>query len=447
MYDKNLWDEILKIISKSVDADLVDTWLKPANIDVGTGEGVILSVPNKFFKSWIDKHYSKIILSILKDEFGIERPLKIIIEADKQPHKIAAKKSEKKNVPAKQSLLYSEYTFDNFVSGDSNNFAYAAALTVADGNFSIYNPLYIYGSTGLGKTHLIHAISNRIRQKFPKLNIMYMDAETFTNEIINVFAKHKGEHQQDQIESMKERFLSADVFVLDDIQFLKDRPKSLEFFFNIFNGFQMQQKQVIITSDESPQEINMAERMKSRFASGFQAEILPPTVEERVAILHKKAEELNTPITEHVAIFLAENTATTNSRELIAALKRVTLYASIEKSEVTEQLISKALKEAGMLRRETTAISPQQLITIVAESFNVKISDLVSKKKNKSIVVPRQAAMYLLKEKQGLSLKEIGAHLGNRDHSTVKHGIDTITQKIKDEDFVSDMIKKIIKKL
>lgn len=445
MYDKNLWEGILSSLEKTVDPKLVNTWLGSAKISTTMGDNIIVKVPNKFYKNWVDRHYLGKITAILKEEFGIESPVKVVFDDVVKPVEVV---QEKQDAPIKDNFtsLDAKLTFDNFVAGETNGFAHNAAQTVADGNFNIYNPLYIYGGTGLGKTHLMYAVANRVRAKFPKMNILYMDSETFSTEIVNLFRKGEKDMLQDRVESMRKRFRSVDLFMLDDIQFLKERPKTLEFFFNIFNDLQLYQKQIVITSDESPQKIDMAERMRSRFASGFQAEIQPPTTEERVAILMQKSEELNIPLEETLAFFLAENVNTSNVRELIGALKRVSLYASFHSTNMSIELAEKALMDSKQLKKADAVATPQQLITAISELYNVKLSDLVSKKRTQSIVHPRQVAMYLMKEKLSLSLKEIGNHFGGRDHSTVKYAVDSIKFQLKTDEHLAEIINKVINK-
>jgi chromosomal replication initiator protein len=447
MYDKSLWDGVLTCLAKSMDAKLIDAWLKPAKITANRGDNVTIVVPNKFYKDWIDKNYLGLIGNVLKDDFGIDADITVTYD-NNAPQALPSKEPIPEPVKDNFSPLDSKLTFDNFVSGESNGFAHSAALAVGKGNFSLYNPLYIYGGTGLGKTHLMFAIANQVRQNFPKLNILYMDAETFTTEVLRIFRNGERDQMQNRVDDMRERFRSVDLFMLDDIQFLKTRERTLEFFFNIFNELQFHQKQVVITSDESPKEINMAERMRSRFTSGFQAEIQPPGIEERVAILMQKAEELSISLDNHLAIWLSENVATSNVRELIGALKRVSLYASFHKAPMSIELAEKTLADTGQLRKQgTTVITPQQIISMVSETYNVKLSDLVSKKRTQSIVHPRQIAMYLIRQKLNLSYKEIGNHLGGRDHSTVKYAVDSIAEQIKQDEHLSNILAKIMAKV
>ena len=444
MYDQSLWEGVLSTIEKSVDEKLVNTWLRPAKISANRGDGIVIFVPNKFYKNWLEKNYLTQIKSILQDDYGIDAPVEISTQevSNISPARETPQPKVKNNI----SPMDAAFIFDNFVSGDSNSFAYNAALAVAEGNFNIYNPLFIYGGTGLGKTHLMYAIANKVRERFPKMNILYMDSETFSTEILNMFNKGARDERQDRIEKMKERFNNVDLFMLDDIQFLKTRPKTLEFFFNIFNDLHLRQKQIVLSSDESPQEIDMAERMRSRFSGGFQAEILPPSMEERVAILMQKSDELGFVIDDVLSIWLAENVSTKNVRELIGALKRVHLYASVHNSPMSPVIAEKALKDSGQMKKASIVVSPQQLITVVSETYSVKLSDLVSKKRTQSIVVPRQVAMYLMKERLNMSLKEIGTHFGGRDHSTVKYAVDSIKKQLETDEFLKDITAKIIKK-
>ncbi len=450
MNNSNLWESILQSLEKVIDKNMVNTWLRPAKIASLSAEELALSVPNKFYKDWIDKNYLHHMTELLREEYSIEARISTSYDkADKKQPAPAA--SPQPSAPRVQQFeenftaLDVNLTFENFVNVESNGFAHSAALAVSDGNFSVYNPLFIYGGTGLGKTHLMYAIANRIKEKFPKMSILYMDSDTFSNEVIQTLRKGDPNLVQDRIETLRNRFRAIDLFMLDDIQFLKKREKTLEIFFNIFNDLHIRQKQIVLTSDESPQEIDMAERMRSRFAAGFQAEIQPPGVEERVAILMQKAGELSIILDEAVAYFIAENVNTKSIRDLIGALKRVNLYASFYNSELTVEIVEKALGDSKQLKKKSI-ISPQQLISAVADTYNVKLSDLVSKKRSQSIVHPRQVAMYLMRERLNLSLKEIGEQF-KRDHSTVKYAVDSINNQMKSDDMLRDLIGRISAKI
>ena len=447
MYDQNLWESILVSIIKSVDANLVDTWLKPCKISANRADAVTVIAPSKFHKNWVEKHYLNLVQNILKDEFSIDASVRIRVD-ESSVTKVKSRAKEE-TPPAKDNFspFDARFTFENFVVGDSNSFAHTAALAIADGNFSVYNPLYIYGGTGLGKTHLIHAVANRVWKKFPKMTILYMDSETFAREAANAFNQWRKDPAQNHVERLKERFRSVDLFILDDIQFLKTKGKTLEIFFNTFNDLYTRQKQVIITSDESPQEIDIDDRVRSRFASGLPVEIHPPAPEELAAILIQKAVELGLALDDHLAFFLAENAATKNVRELIGVLHRIKAYVEFYNVPMTEDLAKRALEESGQLRKPNKLVSPQQLISVVSDIYNVKLSDLVSKKRTHSIVYPRQVAMYLMKDRLELSLKEIGGYFGGRDHTTVKYAVDNIKEKIKSDEYLADTIGKIAVKV
>jgi chromosomal replication initiator protein len=240
--------------------------------------------------------------------------------------------------------LDTRLTFENFVEGYSNKFAYSAALAVSEGDFSTYNPLFIYGSTGLGKTHLMYAIANRIREKFPKMTMRCMDSESFTKEVLDALRKAKQENTQEQMEKLREMF-RVDLFMLDDIQFLKGRNKTLETFFYIFNNLHLHQKQMVITSSESPQDIGIGEQLHSRFAAGFQVEIKPPTLSECASIIIRKSEELGIVINEQFVFYLAENIVIKDVRQLIGVLRRIKIYASTYNVPISKEIIREALDD------------------------------------------------------------------------------------------------------
>ncbi|GAB7140838.1 chromosomal replication initiator protein DnaA [Deferribacterales bacterium RsTz2092] len=449
----NLWDSVLAAISKEVDVKYVDRWLRPIKLVEASCDKITLSAPNHFVKVFVEQNYLVKIKQILK-KFAVDAEL-IFIEdksaGEKTFEQTSPVKSLKGNVSGKLPAsntwvgsLYNAFTFDNFVSGDSNMAAYRAAETVSAGNLSVYNPLFIYGDTGLGKTHLMHAVSNKLQERFPKMRVLYVEANEFVREVSNAMRVEKGQ-VQDNVDKLREKYRSADLLLFDDIQFLKDKAKSLEMFFYVFNDLQLGERQIIITSDESPHAINMDKRMRSRFASGFQAEIMSPSADERVAILAQKADELGLKINNDLLVFLADNLAATNGRELIGALKQLELHASFEGEtlsiEFAERVLAKNLKQTGII------VSPEKMIMAVSDAFSVKVQDLSSDKRTQAIVVPRGVAMYLMRVRLGMSLKEVGAHFGGRDHTTVMHSVEKITKRLETDDVLKNVIANIEKRV
>jgi len=319
------------------------------------------------------------------------------------------------------SGLNKDYTFENFVPGGSNEFSYSACEAVSEGQFMQYNPLFIYGGVGLGKTHLMHAVGNRILEKFPKMKVLYITSETFTNDMINSLRTKK-------MEEFQARYRTIDVLLFDDVQFLSGKQRSTEEFFNTFNALYDNQKQIIITSDKTPAEIpDMEERLRSRFSWGLIADIQPPSTEEKTAILMKRAEYMGLKLPGEVALFIADNMLTENVRELMGALVRLSAFASFHKRGLTIDLAKEALDK--FIVKKDKAVSSDEIVDAVCKYFNVKMADLRSKKRTKSISFPRQIAMYLLREKQNMSLQEVGSLFGGRDHSTVLHSVNSIANR------------------
>ncbi|MDR0453651.1 MAG: chromosomal replication initiator protein DnaA [Deferribacteraceae bacterium] len=435
-YDQNLWENVLESMSKIVEPRLVNRWLRPAKISAERADAITIIVPNKFYKDLIDKSYLSQIQNILKDEWGIEGNVYVRADESTAQKPKTRVKQEEQPVSNNISAVDAQFTFENFVACASNIIAHSAAVAVAEGNFSIYNPLYIYGDTGLGKTHLMYAVANRIRKNLPKMTVLCMNCDTFVDKFVNSV-------KTNSVDKLKMEYNSADLFMLDDIQFLKSKEKTLDFFFTIFNTVHMKRKQVIITSDESPQNIEMEERMRSRFAGGLQVKIESPSTEERAAILMQKASEYEIKLDNRLAIFLAENVAAKSVRELIGALKRVSLYASFHNVPMTEDLARKTLEDSGQLRKFNKYVSAQELMAVVSDMFSVKLPDMTSKKRIQHIVYARQVAMYLMKTKMGLSLKEIGSNFGGKDHSTVSYAVDKIVKQLKTDEYLADIIGKI----
>ena len=441
MDSQNIWQEVLKEAKNHLSEQIINTWLKPIQVGELRGDFIQLIAPNKFFKNWIESNYLSVIKKIFNESLSIEAQTIEIITKRKTtqkkviPHAISSPVA----VETFSTNLNKQYTFDNFVVGNSNNFAHSACLAVADGYFHTYNPLFIYGGVGLGKTHLMHAVGNRLLEKFPKLKVLYISSENFTNEMISSLKSKR-------MDDFREKYRKIDVLLFDDVQFLAGKQRSTEEFFYTFNSLYDTQKQIILTSDKQPDEIpEMEERLKSRFAWGLIADIQPPSVEEKTAILMKRAELMNIPLDEKVAFFMAENLKSDNVRELIGALIRLSAYSSFNGEPITVELAQKTLDK--FLIKKDKIITFDSILKVVCDYFNVKLSELKSKKRSKSIAFPRQIAMYLMREKLNCSLSEIGEILGGRDHSTVLHSINTIEKKLKEDKEICEIIKILEKAL
>jgi chromosomal replication initiator protein len=442
MAEGRIWDEVLKYASPVLGDQVVETWLKPLSVKELRGDLITLSAPNRFYKNWIEDKYLNTIKKIFVEELSIDADIAIEISNNN----IEAKSNESLvyvnpeiNIPKFSTNLNKQYTFDNFVVGSSNQFAFSAASAVAEGYFHTYNPLFIYGGVGLGKTHIMHAIGNKLIKSFPKLKILYISSESFTNEMIYSL-------KSKSMDTFRDKYRNIDVLLFDDVQFLAGKTRSTEEFFYTFNTLYDEQKQIIITSDKTPDEIpEMEERLTSRFAWGLIADIQPPNIEEKTAILLKRAEIMGIYLSDELALFLAENLKGDNVRELIGALIRLSAYASFNSEPLSIEFAKKCLDR--FLIKKDKIINPDTIVETICTHFNVKMSELKSKKRTKSISLPRQIAMYILRNKLNISLQEIGEIFGGRDHSTVLHSLSQIESKIKKDVELKTLISNINKQI
>lgn len=442
MAEGRIWDEVLKYARPVLGEQVVETWLKPLSVKELRGDLITLSAPNRFYKNWIEDKYLNTIKKIFVEELSIDADIAIEISNNN----IEAKSNESLvyvnpeiNIPKFSTNLNKQYTFDNFVVGSSNQFAFSAASAVAEGYFHTYNPLFIYGGVGLGKTHIMHAIGNKLIKSFPKLKILYISSESFTNEMIYSL-------KSKSMDTFRDKYRNIDVLLFDDVQFLAGKTRSTEEFFYTFNTLYDEQKQIIITSDKTPDEIpEMEERLTSRFAWGLIADIQPPNIEEKTAILLKRAEIMGIYLSDELALFLAENLKGDNVRELIGALIRLSAYASFNSEPLSIEFAKKCLDR--FLIKKDKIINPDTIVETICTHFNVKMSELKSKKRTKSISLPRQIAMYILRNKLNISLQEIGEIFGGRDHSTVLHSLSQIESKIKKDVELKTLISNINKQI
>ncbi len=437
MEDNKLWQEVLNGINDKLNENEISIWLKPLKIKELRGDIITLSAPNKFIRNWVEKKYLNFLIKTFNEYLSIDvKEIKIDLHKNINEKNTVITEGYNSSPHINKNIFHTnlnkDYTFDSFVEGNSNQFASAAARAVADGNFNIYNPLFIYGGVGLGKTHLMHATGNKILEKFPKLKVLYISSENWTNELIQSMRIKK-------MEDFKQKYRSIDVLLFDDVQFIAGKQRTTEEFFHTFNSLYDMQKQIIITSDKTPDEMpEMEERLTSRFVWGLIADIQPPSVEEKIAILMKRAENLKIDLPNEVAMFIAENLKKDNVRDLLGAFTRLTAYASFNNEPLSIKLAEETLER--FLKQQNKILTPDIIINTVSRFFNIKNSELKSKKRTKSISYPRQIAMYLLREKLNISLKEIGEIFSGRDHSTVLHSIQSIEEKIKIDNELQDTI-------
>ena len=429
-----IWKKIKDDLKKDLSTQNYKTWIEPLN-NVEINKNIIkIKVENKFIKEWLEKNYIDKIKKIAIKNYKIE-DIKIYIYTSKKNNNTIKKLSKeiKSNNNITTNIINKEYTFNNFISGSSNQFAAAAAMAVANSPATIYNPLFIYGGVGLGKTHLINAIGNEII-KNNNLKVCYYTSEKFTNELINAirFAK---------MDEFRNKFRSIDVLLIDDVQFIAGKERTQEEFFHTFNSLYESHKQIVITSDKFPKEIpGLEERLRSRFEWGLIADIHAPDMETKQAILEAKAEQNNIDLPKDVAIFLASSVIT-NIRELEGYLVRIGAYSSLTSTPVTIDMAKDVLKD--IIIESSKELTIEDIQKKVSKFFDIKVTDLKSNKRIKTFVVPRQIAMYLCRKLTTSSYPEIGEHFGGKDHSTVIHAIKKIEEKIQTDSDLKIKIKKI----
>lgn len=420
----NPWSKLLRTLQKKVDKNSYETWFEPTYY-IGKEQDVLyVKVPNSYFKDWLSFHYSSLIRTCSYELFGKIFDIKYIFDESPTSYmRISPDERRLKNVMLLNPNLNPNYNFDNFVVGSCNQFAHAASTAVAKNPAKSYNPLYIYGGAGLGKTHLMNAIGHFTIKNYRRLKTFYITTEKFMNDLINHL-------QYGKILDFRQKYRSVDVLLMDDIHFLSGRERTKEEFFHTFNHLYDSQKQIVISSDCPPKEIpNLEERFRSRFEWGLIADLKPPDIETRIAILKKKAEVENISLSESVALFIADKVHS-NIRELEGYLRRVIAYASLKGEKIDIDITKEALK--GLLDSTQSIVTVEKVQKIICHNYKIKLSQLKSKNNSPKIAFPRQVAMYLSKGLTKASLPEIGKKFGGKHHTTVLHSIRKI-EKMRDE--------------
>jgi len=448
-----LWNQILDSLKEEVNSQIFNSWfgtLVPSRVD---DHGLLLKAPHSFIKDWVEENYISTLTSTAQHLTGLEMPVRIEVDPAspvKEGNQAGKKDPERRTAPRKEKTapsngtddhaeLNPKYTFDTFVVGSGNQFAHAASMAVADRPAKSYNPLFIYGGVGLGKTHLMHAIGYYARVQNPQIKLCYLSSERFMNELINCL-------RFDRMPQFRETYRNMDILLVDDIQFIAGKERTQEEFFHTFNSLFDSHKQIVVSSDKFPREIpDLEERLRSRFEWGLIADIQPPDLETKIAILEKKAEWSGIVLPKDVSLFLAENTGS-NIRELEGYLQRVSAFASFAKTKVIDlPLVHEALK--NFLEQRKQPISVDDIQKKISLHFQIRISDLKSKKKNKAFITPRHTAMYLARQLTGLSLPEIGRCFGGRDHSTVLHAIHKVENMAGEKPDFQMMLDRLTKEL
>ena len=424
----DVWEKALTCIESSIGSENVETWFQPVRLEEMNGSKATIVVPNRFFGDWLETKYLQVIIEALQSvQSAGEGEIDVEFVVNEQASSRSASAGEKEPSPLpslpnriRRQAPNPKYTFENFVVGASNQFAHAASLAVADAPADRYNPLFICGGVGLGKTHLLHSIGNLVMGK-GDLRIAYVTTEQFTNEVINSIRHGK-------MEEFRRRYRNTDMLLIDDIQFLARKEQTQEEFFHTFNTLYEAQKQIVLSSDRFPKEMPpMEERLTSRFEWGLTADLQQPDVETRVAILRKKSEEEGIAIGDEIAQLLAENLKN-NIRELEGALIRLGAYATLTGRTISIDMAKNILPD--LLRRKRKIITMEDVQEVVARRFQMKVSELKSKRRTKTLVYPRQIAMFLSRELTDASFPEIGREFGGKDHTTIIHACRQIEKAV-----------------
>jgi len=420
-----VWEEALAYIGAKVPKQVFDTWFVPVQLQHIEDSSARIAVPNKFFGEWLEKHYRSLLGEALAAAYGREAVDVAFVTSSRAearsepvPAHTSANRGSQAGRQRRTAHLNPKYTFTSFVVGASNQFAHAASLAVADKPAQAYNPLFIYGGVGLGKTHLLNAIGNHVAER-TDLRIAYVTTEQFTNEVINSI-------RYDKMVDLRKRYRSIDMLLIDDVQFLAGKERTQEEFFHTFNSLYEARKQIVVSSDRFPREMpDMEERLRSRFGWGLVADLQLPDVETRIAILRKKSEDEAIGLPEGVIQFLAENMKS-NIRELEGALVRVGAYSSLTGQPITMEMAKNVLRDVIGDKKKVIAMDDIQ--EAVATRFHVKIAELKSRRRSKTLVHPRQIAMHLCRELTDASFPEIGRQFGGKDHTTIIHACKQIAK-------------------
>ena len=438
------WDDIINYMLSEYGITEVSykTWIKPLKV-YNVQDHVITILINDerigpFSYDYIRNKYELLLKVSIEEIMNEPYEIKFVLasQLDSLSRNTEVSDSGKKNVP---TFLNPRYTFDTFVVGGNNEFARAAALAVAENPGEIYNPLFIYGGVGLGKTHLMHSIAHFVLNQNPNAKVLYVTSEKFTNELIDAI-------QKKTTAQFREKYRNIDILLIDDIQFIIGKESTQEEFFHTFNTLHEAKKQIIISSDRPPKEmLTLEDRLRSRFEHGLMADIQPPDYETRMAILKKKEELDGYSINEEVLKYIASNIKS-NIRELEGALTKVVAFSRLKKRDLTLDLAKEALQDI-ISPNEKKIITPELIVDIVAEHFNISSSDIYSKDRSRVVSYPRQIVMYLCRRLTELSVTDIGKALGNRDHSTILHGCDKIESDIRKDPSLHNTIDVLIKKI
>lgn len=436
-----IWEKTQEIVKAELSPLGFNTWIKCIEPLKITNETIFLLAPNEFTKGVLDVRYKDLIANAIKLVTSKKYEIRFVLSTDEinSNENNQNQKKRERQEEISTSMLNPKYTFETFVVGNSNRFAHAASLAVAEAPAKAYNPLFIYGGVGLGKTHLMHAIGHYILINNPSAKVVYVSSEKFTNELINAI-------KDDKNEEFRNKYRNVDVLLIDDIQFIAGKERTQEEFFHTFNSLYEANKQIIISSDRPPKEIpTLEDRLRSRFEWGLIADIQPPDFETRIAILKKKADMENLSIPNEVMVYVA-NKIQSNIRELEGALIRIVAYSSLTNKEISVELASEALRDF-ISNKNAKQITIELIMDVVASYYNLRPEDFKSQKRTKNVAFPRQIAMFLARKLTDLSLPKIGEEFGGRDHTTVIHAYEKINEGYEKDQNLKETIDELIRKI
>ena len=443
----HIWDKLTDKLSHATSESNMDMYIRQINPVKLDNDVIYCTVPSTTLRSAIQQNFLSIILAALNEitnnnnisiELDVENQNKLDVPKENYKEKNLFADEDKTKTIAYESNINKRQRFDTFVVGNSNRFATAAAQAVANDPGNIYNPLFIYGNSGLGKTHLMHAIGNAILEAYPSAKVRYVTSETFTNEIINAIQNHT-------VKDFQEKYRTIDCLIIDDIQFLENKERTQEEFFHTFNALKESNKQIVISSDRNPQSMDkLEERLRSRFASGLTVDIQPPDLETRIAIIRKKAEIENIDMPNEVIQTVATS-IDNNIRMIEGAFNRIVAYASIMHLPIDMKVTETVLRDFATNTRQNITI--EKIINHVCKFYSLQTDDLIGKKRPKNIVLPRQIAMYLCRKMTDASLPKIGLSFGGRDHTTVIHAYEKIEKMRKEDRSFNSLMEKFEKQI
>jgi len=434
---ETLWNEVAARLRGALNENTFQTWFADAEGRELSDDTFVISVPNDFTREWIEGHFHGLIRAAVRDTTGQKRRIHIAVQ---EPGAIQAaevvERPTRGSTAAETSGMNPKYSFDLFVIGSSNRFAHAAALAVAEAPAQAYNPLFIYGGTGLGKTHLLQAIGHYVLEHSGDLSVRYVTSETFMNDFINSL-------RDKRIEGFKHRYRTYDLLLIDDVQFFENKERIQEEFFHTFNSLYEAGRQIVMSSDRAPREIStLEERLRSRFEWGLITDIQPPDLETRIAILRKKVKVDGTHIPDPQVLTFIASRISTNIRELEGALTRVVAFSSLTGRPLTSELAQDVLKDV-FPQGDSAQVSINRIQELVSERFGLSLTELCSDRRSQNIVYPRQVAMYLSRELTDSSLPKIGKEFGGRDHTTVIHATSKIARLIREDRSVWNLVQEL----